>query len=158
MQCILQESNWKTKFGVTDKLCRYDGCEMFDFEKTIEDASNKKTVEDEPTQEPALSYEGVCSEALIAANSCVHSTSICEDCFEPDTFMDTFPEEAEWYFRQNLAFVSSTDPDWCTVANERVSREFNPHLQTHPQLSNPFLNTPSSGVVSKIISSHTNHQ
>ena len=131
---------------------------MFDFEKTIKDKLNEKTVEDTPKKEPVISYEGVCAEALIAANSCVHSTSICEDCFQPDTFMDTFPEEAAWYFRRTLSFVSPTDPDFCAVANERVSREFNPHIQTHPQLSNPFLNTPSSGVVSKIISGHTNQQ
>ena len=71
---------------------------MFDFEKTIKDKLNEKTVEDTPKKEPVISYEGVCSEALIAANSCVHSTSICEDCFQPDTFMDTFQKRRHGIF------------------------------------------------------------
>lgn len=67
-----------------------------------------------------------CDNALSAANTCVNSDAACSTCFDPSSFMDTFPADAELFFRSSLPFKPPTDPEFCVEANWRVCKKFNP--------------------------------
>ena len=67
----------------------------------------------------------VCGEELDAFATCVNTDASCT-CFDPTTIKDTWPEQAEGFFRASLAFASPTDPDFCTEANWRVCKKMYP--------------------------------
>ena len=75
-----------------------------------------------------------CQSELDAANTCVAGDAACTACFEPSSFLDTFPADAEGFFRSVLAFDSPTSPDFCTEANWRVCKKFYP-LENGPAVS-----------------------
>ena len=68
----------------------------------------------------------VCDNELGVANTCVNSDAACSTCFDPSSFMDTFPADAENFFHSSLAFKPPTDPEFCIEANWRICKKFNP--------------------------------
>ena len=75
---------------------------------------------------PEVHISRFCTQELSVANSCVQSEAACTECFEPDTFMDTFPDQVDWYFRSTFSFTDPTSEDFCVEANWRVCKKFYP--------------------------------
>jgi hypothetical protein len=75
-----------------------------------------------------------CQTELNAANTCVSGEATCTTCFEPTSFLETFPVDAENFFRSSLAFKPPTDPEFCVEANWRVCKKFYP-LENGPAVS-----------------------
>eukprot|EP00536_Pseudo-nitzschia_multiseries_P003086 jgi/Psemu1/6928/gm1.6928_g len=67
-----------------------------------------------------------CSAELSTADTCVQGDDACKTCFDPGAFKDTFPGQAENYFRASLAFASPTDPEFCVEASWRICKKFYP--------------------------------
>ena len=67
-----------------------------------------------------------CGTELGTLATCVSGDAACSTCFDPSSFKETFPGDAENYFRSSLAFASPTDPEFCTEANWRVCKKFYP--------------------------------
>ena len=75
---------------------------------------------------PEVHISRFCTQELSTANSCVQSEAACTECFETDTFMDTFPDQVDWYFRSTFSFTDPTSEDFCVEANWRVCKKFYP--------------------------------
>ena len=67
----------------------------------------------------------VCEAELGAAETCVKGDESCT-CFNPDTFITEFPENAENFFRSSLAFKNPGDAEFCVEANWRVCKRYYP--------------------------------
>jgi len=67
-----------------------------------------------------------CLAELTAANTCVGADAACTTCFDPGAFQESFPPQAENFFRSALAFASPTDPEFCLDANWRICKKFYP--------------------------------
>ncbi len=65
-----------------------------------------------------------CIGELKEAEKCVKGDEACKTCFEPSSFMDTFLDKSENYFRSALAFKNPGDPEFCVEANWRMCKKF----------------------------------
>jgi hypothetical protein len=78
-----------------------------------------------PGEDNPDSFLEPCEAELFEANACVQANSEdgC-DCFDPGTFVTTFAKQIRQQFYSAMAFVPVTDPEFCTVANQRVCDHF----------------------------------
>eukprot|EP00537_Pseudo-nitzschia_pungens_P012917 CAMPEP_0172392540 /NCGR_PEP_ID=MMETSP1061-20121228/8647_1 /TAXON_ID=37318 /ORGANISM="Pseudo-nitzschia pungens, Strain cf. pungens" /LENGTH=238 /DNA_ID=CAMNT_0013123401 /DNA_START=335 /DNA_END=1048 /DNA_ORIENTATION=- len=67
-----------------------------------------------------------CSTELTAADTCVQGDEACKTCFDPGSFKDTYPGQAENFFRSALAFASPNDSEFCVEANWRICKKYYP--------------------------------
>jgi hypothetical protein len=78
-----------------------------------------------PSEDNPNSFLEPCEAELFEANVCVQANSEdgCE-CFDPGTFLTTFAKQIRQQFYSAMALVPVTDPDFCSVANQRVCDHF----------------------------------
>ena len=67
-----------------------------------------------------------CMDELKEAEKCVKGDDACTSCFEPSSFINTFPNKTEIYFQSTLAFKNPGDPELCLEANWLICKKFRP--------------------------------
>jgi hypothetical protein len=67
-----------------------------------------------------------CVLELSAAAECVaiDAGATCAECFNPTSFQEEFPQAVRTHLYSALAFVSELDPQFCSVANDRVCEAY----------------------------------
>jgi hypothetical protein len=70
--------------------------------------------------------EKACEAQLLWANACVSSDAVdCNPCFDPDSFLGSFPKDVEAQFRTTtMSYVPPTDRSFCDETNRRVCRYY----------------------------------